>query len=158
MPSGVIGGTTTQGIITSWGAGTRDLYVTNNGAGDLTIRSKIMDGSLTSGGTGTLRLIVTSLAGNVFLDGAGQTFTGGTVINGAVTVGAGFLAGTSIVVNNGTLSVTNGGNLGVAATNVVVRIAGRESRGAARSRRIAARRRPHVARRDRAAFIGRGVS
>ena len=115
------------GVITRLGASStsiNDLYVTNSGAGDFNIEADIKDGntaSLSTTNTGKTRLIVTSIAGTVFLDGAGSDFSGGAVFNGSAQVGGGHLVNSvnGVVVNNGTLTIVNPLNFNIGAGNFV---------------------------------------
>jgi autotransporter-associated beta strand protein len=115
-----------NGIITRFGSSAtdvKDLYITNNnaGTGDLNIENDIRDGNALTPNTGQVRLILTAVAGTIFVDGAGDNFTGGTVVNGSVSVGSGILGNSvnGVVVNNGTLTIQNGGNTNIGATNFV---------------------------------------
>ncbi len=97
------------------GAGTTtDLYIYNQ-QNSLTINSDIVDN-----GSGKVRLVVAGNGSTVALDGF-NSYTGGTVVDGATVSVTNLIPGGGVTVNNGSLTAPSGDgvNTGIANTNSV---------------------------------------
>ncbi len=111
------GSNTNEGNLTA-GTGvagtTTDLYLYNQ-AGTLTMNSRIIDN-----GGGSVRLIVAGNGSTVNFNSQ-NSYTGGTVVDGATVTFNNNLPGGDVIVNNGNLTVASGDGVasGIANTNSV---------------------------------------